>query len=128
MADKSNKSKMSKPPKGYKKETVLKAIKGTGGIMSTIAKRLQCDWTTADRAVKYWEDTIRAFDDEKEAILDLCESTLINAINNNQVDAAKWYLTKKGKQRGYADRLELTVEDSGPLEFLVVDPDADTDK
>jgi transposase len=46
-------------------DIVLKAIKGCGGIVSTVAKRLKCDWNTADKYIKKWDETRLAMQDEK---------------------------------------------------------------
>jgi len=96
----------------YDMQTVLDAISGSGAIMSTIAKRLNCGWATARSYVQRWEETQQAYEDEEQTILDMAESTLYQAIRNNDVQAAKWLLSTKGKRRGYSERYEH--EHSGP--------------
>lgn len=99
-------------PKKYTQETILEAVKGSGAIVSTVARRLQCEWITAKRYIEKWEATQRAFQDEEETILDMAESKLYEAIQNNDIQAAKWILSTKGKSRGYSERQEL--QHSGP--------------
>lgn len=84
--------------------------------MSTIAKRLACDWYTARTYVNKWEITKRALEDEKNTILDLCESRLYASINQGNTQDAKWLLTKKGKDRGYGDQVDVT----GNLSYTVI--------
>jgi len=107
--------------RGYTKQEVLKAIKGTSGIITNIAATLKCDWNTADKYIKMWPETLQAYRDEKEKIGDLCESKLYRAIQADNIDAAKWYLSKKHKERGYGDKIELTgkIEHSIETEELL---------
>jgi hypothetical protein len=111
-----------------KKENVLKAIKGSGGIVSTVAKKLNCDWHTASKYINRWEETKEAMQDENETILDMAEGTLFNAIKDSDVQAAKWILATKGKKRGYSEKHE--IEHSGGIsidtEFDIVSTSADT--
>lgn len=106
--------------KRYSKEIVLEAIKDSGAIVSTVARRLDCQWITAKRYIEKWEDTKRAFIDEEETILDMAEGTLFNAIKEKDVQAAKWILSTKGKRRGYSERHEITGADAEPIRIEVI--------
>ena len=105
----------------YDRQTVLDAISGSGAIMSTIAKRLNCGWATARSYVQRWEETQQAYEDEEQTILDMAESTLYQAIRNNDVQAAKWVLSTKGKARGFSEKYEheVTGAGGGPVEVKV---------
>lgn len=98
-------------------DQVLTAIEGSGGVMSTVASRLNCHWTTADRYVHLWVSTREAFEAEQEEFLDDCENLLRENVRlakkeqeetGKPVDAAdaKWVLARKGKDRGYVERTE----------------------
>ena len=54
--------------------------------------------------------------DELETVLDTAENNLFQAINAKDLDAIKWFLSRKGRSRGYADRTEHTGKDGGPIE------------
>jgi len=105
----------------YDMQTVIDAISGSGAIMSTIAKRLNCGWATARSYVQRWEETRQAYEDEEQTILDMAESTLYQAIRNNDVQAAKWVLSTKGKARGFSEKYEFehSGKDGGPIEVRV---------
>ena len=75
--------------------------------MSTIAKRLELSWRTAQKYVEKWPATQAALEEEKEAVSDLAESAIIKSIQNGNTQDAKWYLSKKAKDRGFADRIEV---------------------
>lgn len=92
----------------FTQEQVLDAIKNSGAIITVIAARLDCAWSTAELYVKKWDKTRQAFRDETEQIKDVAESTLINSIKQGDTTSAKWYLSKKAKDRGYGE--EITVQ------------------
>ena len=94
----------------YKKDTVLKAVKDSKGIITTIAKRLKCSWHTAETYCNKYPESKRALKDENEKILDICEGLLIESIEKNKdIQNAKWLLSKKGKVRGYTDN-QISVD------------------
>lgn len=94
----------------FTEENVLAAIKGCRTIVSTVAKRLHCDWWTADKYIKNWESTRLAYEAEKQMSLDMAESALFQNVDNGDVGAIKYFLSKKAKERGYGDE-ENAMED-----------------
>ena len=100
-----------------KQADVLKAIKGSGAVMSTIAKRLGCAWYTARKYVNKWGATRQAYEDEEQMILDLAESKIYESINNGNTQDAKWLLAMKGKKRGFTERHEITGADGSELKI-----------
>ena len=105
-------------------KSVIEAIHESGAIILTIANRLHCSWSTARKAVDQWDETKQAFEAEKERTLDQAETAIHDAIKKGDLDACKWYLAKKGRTRGYGDSMQLTGEDSGPLEFVIAKEDS----
>ena len=97
-------------PKKYTKEFVSEAIVGSGGIMSTIAKKLGCGWSTADKYVKKWEETRLVYAEEEETVLDMAEGTVLKSIKEGNTQDAKWFLSKKGIRRGYAEKIEEAID------------------
>lgn len=105
---------------GYGAQVFIDAIPGTGGIVSAIARKVGCDWYTVKRYIDNYPTVRAAYDAECEAMLDLAESTVLKNIKDGDTQDAKWYLTKKGKRRGYGDAVEVTGEGGGPVTFRVV--------
>lgn len=103
----------------FTKQQVLDAISGSGGIISAIAGRLGCGWHTADTAIGKWEETKAAYRDEEQKILDLAESKIVAAIQEGSLDAAKYYLGKKGRKRGYGDVLSFETDNPLPVKIVV---------
>ena len=105
---------------GYTAQVFLEAIPGTGGIVSAIACKVGCDWNTAKKYIDQCPTVKAAYDAECEAMLDLAESTVLKNIKDGDTQDAKWYLTKKGKRRGYGDAVEVTGEGGGPVQTEIV--------
>ena len=99
----------------YTAQDFIDAIPGTGGIVSAIARKVGCEWNTARKWIDNYPTVKQAYDNECESVLDLAETTVLRNIKEGDSADAKWYLTKKGKHRGYSDRVELTGADGGDL-------------
>lgn len=94
----------------YKAKDFIDAIPGTGGIVSTIARKVGCDWHTAKKYITEYVTVRQAYQDECEKVLDKAESVIVKDIAENEdVQTAKWYLTMKGDKRGYASKTRHDV-------------------
>lgn len=115
----------------YTAAQFIKAIPGSGGIISTIASRVGCEWHTVKRYIGKHPTVMKAYRDEQEKGLDRAESVLMGNIalalkqlqtegRIEQVDSsdAKWLLARKGKDRGYVERTqqEHSGPDGGPIQ------------
>lgn len=108
---------------------VLAAIPESGGIVSIIAKKLGVSWSTAKAAIDAYPEAQQAYADELERMLDLAESKLYDSINRGDTQDVKWFLSKKGKRRGYAEHIDITSGNKpiGWKEFISGDTDTDAD-
>ena len=120
--------------KNYRTDDFIKVIPGSGGIISAIAKRVGCDWHTANKWIQEHPTVKQAFEDERESMLDMAEGVLFGNIRfaaKEQQDAskrnetvfvdtgdAKWVLSRMGKERGYSEKIhtEITGKDDGPIQ------------
>ena len=109
-------------------KAILDAIKGSGGVISYIAKKLNVGWHTAQRLINRNETIQMAYKDEIETVLDMCESVLYSAIKEGDTGSAKWYLTQRAKHRGYGDKLELTGEMNTNVTINIIGVDSERDK
>jgi len=101
-------------------EEVVTAIKGTGGIKTIIAGRLDVSRTTLDKYLKRWASAREAYDQETETNTDFAESIILGNMQSaikEQAELKKvgegvkpwtvdsgdaWkYLQYKGRKRGY---------------------------
>ena len=101
--------------RNFTREQVLAAVDGCAGVVHTVAKKLDCAWSTAETYIDKWESTKEAYQNENETVLDLAETRLIEAVNKGQPWAIKYILSTRGKNRGYTERLEHSGPDGGPV-------------
>ena len=100
---------MASGRRGYTRQQVLAAIKESGGIVSVVARKLQCDWNTARKYIDRWAETRAAFQAERESVLDLAEAAVVRAIKEGDVGTAKWVLSRLGRHRGWGDNVDVTT-------------------
>ncbi len=104
----------------YEKQDVLNAIKGSGAVVSTVARKLQCDWHTAKKYCKRWEETQQAMEDEGQTILDIAEKAIYQSIQDGNTQDAKWLLATKGKGRGFSDKTSAVDAEEQAAGFLQI--------
>jgi hypothetical protein len=100
----------------YTAEQFIKAIPGTGGIITAIARKVGCEWNTAKRYIEEYPTIKQAYDNECESMLDMAETELFKAVKSGKDWAIKYTLATKGKKRGYVERAELTGPGGGQIE------------
>ena len=113
---------MAAPASKHRVQDFIDAIPGTAGIISTIAKKVGCSWHTAKRYIETYPTIAQAYADECAVVLDLAETKVISAINDGDIQTAKWYLTMKGQGRGYTRTERCDVTSGGQIisRFLVM--------
>lgn len=89
------------------KAKILKAIPGTGGIIAELAKRLNVHRCTIDAYAQKMPEVQEAIDVERNAFIEVAESSLMRLIQEGNVAATIFYLKTKGKHLGYVERAEL---------------------
>ena len=111
--------------KQYKAQQFIDAIPNSGGIISTVARKIGCSWDTVKRAIDDYPTVKTAYDNECEQGLDVAHSVVLGNVQaaakqqresgyTMQVDStdAKWYLSRKGK---WSERQEVTGVDGGEI-------------
>ena len=100
----------------------IDAIPGTGGIITSIAKRVGCAWHTAKKYIDEYTTVAQAYADETESIADLAEVGLIKALKAEDGSMIRFYLTTKARHRGYVvkQEMEVTGKDGGSLVVNIV--------
>ncbi len=87
--------------KKHSTKKIIKAIKGTGGIISEICRNLSCARQTFYSYLQDLPEVRQAFEYERDEALDEAESVLINHLEGNSLDAAIYMLDCRGADRGY---------------------------
>jgi hypothetical protein len=106
--------------KGISKEELLKAIDGSAGIVNTIANRLNCHWKTAKSHIEKHPEALELMQAEKEKNIDKAESVIMQALDDMDIQTAKWYLATIGKARGYAENSNnVTIHVEKPEQLII---------
>ena len=115
-------------------EKAMEAIKKHGGwvkdkknnvqlLVATVAKKLGCEWHTADTAIKASEKARRAMENETEITLDFVESKAFQRVNEGDGAMIRFILATKGRARGYGDAPppESTTSEDNTLRIEIDD-------
>jgi hypothetical protein len=107
------------------KEAMLDALKKTLGIVTTacqkadISRGTHYNWLREDPIYKEKVDEI------SEMAIDFVETKMFEGVNNNDSGLIKYYLSTKGKSRGYVERTEARQvdgegKDVKPVQVMII--------
>jgi hypothetical protein len=99
------------------KEQFLAAVQGSGGLVGTMAGTLGVDRETIERAMQKWPEVSEAFQMESEELLDLAERNIHQAIKAGDVEVSRWYLERKGRERGYGQQISASNDHQSDGQF-----------
>lgn len=91
----------------YTEAEMIEAIKGSGGLVSVVARRLGCSRATVYRYCDRYPSVREALEDEREVLLDAAEKGLFDAVEGGELDAIMFALRTLGKYRGYHFRVDV---------------------
>lgn len=91
----------------YTSEELIAAAEATGGNKSAVARQLNCDRQTVQNYCNRYITVNRAFEQERQKMVDWAESGLRDAvIDDKEPWAIKFTLATLGKDRGYVPKVE----------------------
>lgn len=100
----------------YTASRFIEAIPGSGGIITTIAQRVGCQWQTAKKYITEYATVRQAYEAECETTDDIAESVLVNNIKlalrqqkeGNTADSsdARWWLERRRRDK-YSTKQEV---------------------
>ena len=99
----------------YTAKEIIDACEGTAGIMALVAQKLGCDRSTVWRYAQRYVTVRDALRQADEAATDMAEAVAIKLIKAEYWPAIKHRLDTKGKDRGYAERTEITGAEGGAV-------------
>ncbi len=105
-----------------RKKEVAKALRETHGVITRAARKLGVARETLSRYVSKHPDLQRVRDEAKEALVDLAEEGLVEALEKRRPWAVQFTLARLGKDRGYTERTEQ--EQVGEIRVKVIREDA----
>lgn len=114
----------------FKVADVAEALRQSFGIQTAAARVLatkygHCSEGTVRNYVQRYPKLQEIRDEMKEQILDVAEFELFKAVRGGEPKSVHFILRTLGKDRGYAERVESTGKDGGPIQHEDVTRDAD---
>jgi hypothetical protein len=106
---------------GLTVENAAAALRAENGIIMYAAKRLKVDRMTLSRYMEKHPELQEVREEASEVLVDIAERHLEKNIKAGEMKTIRWYLDRKGKNRGYATRVEQTGPDGRPLEFETIE-------
>ena len=105
----------------YTAKQFIEAIKGSGGIISTVATRMNCEWRTAKKYIENSPSVQSAYQDELEKVNDMAVGVLMKSMHDGDVASAKWWLARKRKDEfGDSATVELGNAKGQPLKVTEI--------
>ena len=92
----------------YSQARVIDAIKAAKGIKATAAANLKCSRQTITNYIDRYPAVKAAYQEARDATLDLAESKLIVLVEREEWPAIRFMLVTLGKDRGYTERRETS--------------------
>lgn len=92
------------------KQKFIEAMKGSAGIITVIANRVGVTRKAIYEYLVKNPDLNELLISERESVLDMAESKLLNKLNAGEDWAIKFYLTTIGRKRGYIDRPDVNIQ------------------
>lgn len=106
-------------PKAITDRAFEAAIRAAGGVPSVIAEKLGCSTQNIGQRIR-GSDRLQAVMKEVESkLIDMCEVGFIKAIQTGDLNTMRWYAEKKGKSRGYGNKVENSINHAQLEAFLV---------
>lgn len=109
----------------YSADQMIEAIREAEGNLSRAARIVGCARSTVHRYVNNYTTVEDAYHEANEQIIDIAEDQLIRLVKKGSFPAIKFFLSTKGKSRGYVERQE--VDNSGDVSVRFVWEAADAD-
>ena len=105
-----------------KKESILKALEKSLGIVTTACKKTDTPRSTFYKWLKEDPEFAKEVREIENIALDFAESQLHKQIGDQNTSATIFYLKTKGKKRGYVERQEITgVDGENVFSIKVID-------
>ena len=106
------------PPVKRTDDEIEEALRAERGMITYAARRLGYSVTSLRDRLEANPARFKPIRDEaREAVIDLAERSLIAKLEDGDLQATTFALRTIGRQRGYAERTEITGADGGPVEY-----------
>lgn len=111
---------MKPGPKNITEKQYIAAIRRHSGVQSLVAKQFSITRSAVSQRIggsPRLQEVLREVEEEN---LDMAEGVIFTALRHKDKQTARWYAERKGKNRGYATKIEAEAKlPEGELEAIV---------
>jgi hypothetical protein len=104
---------------------IIEALNKTGGNIKASANILKVDRTTLHKWLDKYPILRQARNDSFDSFIDLAESKLMSKVNDGDMTAIIFTLKTQGRNRGYVERTELTIDRNAKIKVGYDDDEAE---
>lgn len=104
MAEKQFRGGRKRPPT---KTQIRQAILKSQGVMTNAAAHLGRTWGTTKKYIHKYPDLLDLFNEQVDRVTDVAENNLISDLYAGEQWATKFWLTTKGRNRGFGEHTEI---------------------
>ena len=108
------------PYRKFTPEQMVRALEESKGLIAPAARALGCSRDTIRSYLEEYAEVAQAKLDQREAVTDMAENALYQAILDREAWAVCFYLKCMAKDRGYVERAELTGTNGAPVKIKLV--------
>jgi hypothetical protein len=108
------------PYRKYTPEQMIDALERSHGLIAPAARALGCSRDTIRSYFEEYPAVAQAKLDQREAVTDMAENSLYEAIRRGEAWAVCFYLKCIAKDRGYVERAEVSGAGGGPVKIKLV--------
>jgi DNA-binding transcriptional MerR regulator len=108
------------PYRKYTQEQMIEALEQSKGLIAPAARALGCSRDTIRSYLEEYTAVAQAKLDQREAVTDMAENALYQAILDREAWAVCFYLKCMAKDRGYVERAEVTGANGAPVKIKLV--------
>jgi hypothetical protein len=109
-----------RPYRKYTQEQMIRALEESKGLIAPAARALGCSRDTIRSYLEEYAEVAQAIKDQREAVTDMAENALYQAILDREAWAVCFYLKCMAKDRGYVERAEVSGPNCGPVKIKLV--------
>lgn len=92
----------------YTAKDFIRAMPGTGGIVTVLANKVGCDWRTAKKYITEYATVAQAYEAERASIDDKAEHNILKAIMDGDLQMSKWWVQVKKPEFSPKANIDVT--------------------
>src|SRR5215218_6458592 len=108
------------PYRIFTPEQMIKALEESKGLIAPAARALGCSRDTIRTYLEEYSAVGQAKLDQREAVTDMAENSLYEAIRRGEAWAVCFYLKCMARDRGYVEKAEIAGANDAPVKIKLV--------